>query len=145
MVISQTCDLQVREKAGTQEFPQFVSVAALLEIHKVDPKLAKFSDGATPFGSELKPYSKMSDRPNHFYLPAFQGPGFKLVRSLACLLMVQTLSGDDFFPSLSKLPRLRLSSEALGLVQQRLSHQFGRFAASDELLRFEDVAHTSLS
>jgi hypothetical protein len=146
IVISQTCDVQVRKKKQEEpEYPQYVSVAAVFPVSDFGkPELLEGTADEKKFWGALKPYTKISDRPDWFYLPGFVGPNFKLSRSLVSLLKTQTLSGPECAKELIDRERIRLSSEALGLFQLRLLHLFGRFAASDELLRFGDCDSTPM-
>ena len=71
--------------------------------------------------------------PTLFYLPAYEGAGFSMPRSVAHLLEVECFPSMDLEPLAKRCLRLRLSEEALRAFQERLAYCFGRFGAPDHL------------
>jgi len=126
IVLNQSCDLTGRSKTPKPLLVSRILPASNWKINDDDPR------GAT---SKIKELAQPGRHPTTFYLPAYSNEyrDFKLAKSCANLLDVVRFPPNDIPAITTACLKLRLTKDALGAFQERVSHCFGRFAAPDDL------------
>ena len=123
LVLNQSCDL---DDDHSQEE---ILVARIYPCEKRFPKWKK--DDLNCLKQFVGEFKNAGKRPQYFYLPA-ESEQYEIPPSVAYLLEVQTFSRKDY-DNLASIRRLRLSTDALGALQERISYCFGRYGAPNDL------------
>lgn len=119
LIITQTCDLERGDRP--------VLVCAIRPYHEI------FKDqeiGSSGFLKRIKEFSNPGRKPNMLPLPPFTGWETLNMYSIADFGLVTNIAAPNR-SSLLEARRARLSVEALSLLQERLTSNFGRFAANE--------------
>lgn len=126
IVVSQSCDIERGRNP--------LHIAPLRSFQTVFPGM---TIGSRNFISRVNDLANPGKNPTSFPLPPIKRNGFCLPYSLVMFFEMQSITIDDV-PKLKSLIKLRLSSEALGKFQERISFLFGRFATPDNFFLAEE-------
>jgi hypothetical protein len=127
IIVSQSCDLERGEKP--------IILAPIRPLLSENPNM---QIGSKKFLERLEALGNPGRQPAFFPIPPGKAGDFELPYSLVYLAEMQSFASPNR-PAIERLARCRLSADALGKLQERLSFFFGRFAAPDGL--FLDPNH----